>query len=192
MGMHGKERGFIVAPHDVPSFHIPSDLGGFTIATYDRSWAQTEPSKAVATAVTHIRSAIDEHLRTVPKIEIERSASLLDKPGIQYPLKVNIQFRNKETVQVTIQSIGFEFKGAPVAPGVSLINATDSPMYRFKFFVTKKQDGTDLYSPKCTLDPGESVNSWVPIDPAFWPVGSTKHGRFREHGALALSLYLAG
>src|SRR5262245_35774576 len=30
MGMHGKERGFIVTPQGSPAFHIPTDLLGLT------------------------------------------------------------------------------------------------------------------------------------------------------------------
>jgi predicted nucleotide-binding protein len=41
MGMHGRDRAFIVTPQGSPSFHIPSDLLGLTTATYDPAWAKT-------------------------------------------------------------------------------------------------------------------------------------------------------
>ena len=43
MGMHGRERAFIVTPQGAPSFHIPSDLLGLTTATYDPEWAKSNP-----------------------------------------------------------------------------------------------------------------------------------------------------
>jgi predicted nucleotide-binding protein len=47
MGMHGKERGFIVSPKDVAAFHMPTDLIGLTTSRYDLAWARREPVTAM-------------------------------------------------------------------------------------------------------------------------------------------------
>jgi len=77
MGMHGRSRAFIVMPHENPYFHVPSDLLGFTPATYDHERAKKETTGALGAAVAKIRLDIKHSLWAQRRLEIKAYGSTL-------------------------------------------------------------------------------------------------------------------
>jgi hypothetical protein len=57
IGGLGRARSFLVIPDDA-TLKLPSDILSVTPATYDPSWAETEPQEALSVAAGQIRSAI--------------------------------------------------------------------------------------------------------------------------------------
>ena len=57
IGAKGQERTFIVTPRD-EELKIPSDLAGFTFATYEAKKAKSEPIKALASVANKLRRAV--------------------------------------------------------------------------------------------------------------------------------------
>lgn len=166
MGVHGKERGFIVTPLGSPSFHVPTDLLGFTTATYDAAWAKTDPLGATGAAVTEIRLAIRNSSWSLAKLDITCKAGFSAAANMTFPLKLSLSFQNNRSVAVALESNGFEFHhGVPPAPKAELTKGGTT--YKFQFLTGRDSAGKDIYAPKAILEPGRSLISWIPIDPAF-------------------------
>jgi hypothetical protein len=160
MGMHGKERVFIVTPRGTRSFHMPTDFLGFTAATYDPDFAKQDPNSALAPAVTQIKQAIRASSWAHRRFRVRSKPSL--KNNITWPLKLNLTITNSHAVPVVISSIKFLFDpGVQRAPNAELDNDTYTP----KFLLGQKPPGKDLYESECLLQPHKSVGAWVPFDP---------------------------
>lgn len=166
MGMHGKSRAFIVMSHEIPDFHVPSDLLGFTPATYDHERAKTDAPGALGAAVAKIRLDIKQSIWAQRRLEIKAYGSKLAPAGglITYRLKLNLTFTNPHGVAVAIESKGFAF-ATDLRPD-PLTKLRPGEKYKFAFLVGQK-NAKDLYVPTCILEPQQSVTSWIPIDPAI-------------------------
>jgi predicted nucleotide-binding protein len=97
MGTHGKERGFIIVPHDNPKFHIPTDFSGFTTASYDHDRARKEARPALGAASALIRESLRNWSRQ--RLEIRPFAKLEPppRPGedpATFELKLRFDIRN--------------------------------------------------------------------------------------------------
>jgi hypothetical protein len=165
MGMHGKDRGFIVVPQKVPNLHIPTDLLGLTMADYDVAWARTDPAAALGAATTKIKQAIGLSTWATLRLDIA-SSSLAKTNGITYPLKLEFKIKNNQPHPVAIESISFELDSSlRLAPNASGIHVPNK--YRPQFLVGKAPTGKDTYADRCILGRSESIISWVPIDPTI-------------------------
>jgi len=161
MGMHGKGRVFIVIPQGSSSFHMPTDLLGFTAASYDPDWAKTNANAALGAAITLVKQAIDASSWAELRLDIDARASF--KEDATWPLKLNLRIENSQAVPVAIESNEFEFSSATQkAPNAELHRG----IYRPKFRVGRSA-GKDLYELHCLLLPNVSIEAWVPFDPAI-------------------------
>lgn len=71
IGRLGKKRSFIVSPETQLPFHIPTDLLGVTLATYNPNRDDNNLSAALGPAYNKIRQAIETVQRTQQSIEPE-------------------------------------------------------------------------------------------------------------------------
>lgn len=164
MGMRGRDRAFIVTPQGSPSFHIPSDLLGLTTATYDPSWAKTNPNPAVGAAATQIRQAIKKSSWSKTRIEIVTKTTI--DPPATFPLKLHLTFTNKHGVALCLDGKDFTCSpGVPIAPNATTLAGGNA--HQIRYFIGKNSAGVDIYQTKCVLEPGTSVTAWIAIDPAF-------------------------
>jgi hypothetical protein len=113
MGMHGRDKCFIITPRGVPDYHNLTDLDGFTTGTYDVDFADTDPINALGTASDKIRKGIKGPsglTRTkgnkIP-FEFESRVTFFVKEGITYPLKLHITFTNVSPESLTIKDLEF-------------------------------------------------------------------------------------
>jgi len=65
MGLHGQHRSFVVMPRGSDNLHIPSDLIGFSVATFDSNPSSGNLTAAVGAACTQIRRAVERQEATV-------------------------------------------------------------------------------------------------------------------------------
>jgi hypothetical protein len=83
IGSLGIERCFIIKPRDI-SLHIPTDLGGVTIADYEPNRSDNDLSSALSSACTKIKMAIK---KLVNQKVIEKTAETFSEPRVdQTPL----------------------------------------------------------------------------------------------------------
>lgn len=166
MGMHGKSRAFIVMSHENPDFHMPSDLLGFTPATYDHERAKKDATGALGAAVAKIRLDIKRSLWAQRRLDIKASGGKLapDDGTTTFRLKLNLTFVNPHGVAVAIESKGFAF-AADLRPD-PLKKLRPGEKHNFGFLIGRK-NAKDLYVPTCILEPRQYVISWIPIDPAI-------------------------
>lgn len=180
MGMHGRDRAFIVTPQGSPSFHIPSDLLGLTTATYNPGWAKTDPNPAVGGAATQIRQAIKKSKWCQPHIAVVAKTTI--DPPATFPLKLHLTFTNNDGLALCLEGKDFTCDpGVPLAPNAT---ALAGGSYRVRYFTGKNPAGLDIYQSKCVLEPGASVNAWIPIDPAFSKAALEAAVRSRATGTL--------
>jgi hypothetical protein len=170
MGMHGKDSTFVVVPRDTPQLHIPTNLLGWTMADYDADRAKIESRPALGSATTEIKRAIE--LSFWAKLKPAITAKSKSHPGgITYPLKLYFDITNNHRDPVAIESISFALNGnIRLAPNARKIpGAGNEYRPQFRVWQTLKADGKkeDHYEDRCIIKPGESVNSWVPIDPGI-------------------------
>ncbi|MBX3083935.1 MAG: nucleotide-binding protein [Anaerolineae bacterium] len=64
MGLHGQQRSFIVMPRGNDHFHIPSDLIGLSVATFDPNSPSGNLTTALGTACNQIKRAIEKNETT--------------------------------------------------------------------------------------------------------------------------------
>lgn len=70
LGGLGRHRSFIVVPRGVPDLHLPTDLLGLTLTTYDAERLATNELAAVGYASDEIRRAIQKRGRRGPELEV--------------------------------------------------------------------------------------------------------------------------
>lgn len=163
MGMHGRDRSFIVMPHGFPSFHLPSDLLGFTTANYDHVRVKTSPNAAVGAASTLISQAICANSWSQQNIAIKATTTV--HTGATYPLKLYLNFTNNSKVGLCLVGKTFSFApGVPIAPNAPTLAGGS---FQVQFLIGKNTAGVDLYPTKCVLEPGASIDAWIPIDQVF-------------------------
>jgi hypothetical protein len=159
MGMHGMGRVFIVTPLD-SNLRIPSDLLGFTTATYDKDFAELNIKAAIGPAVYQIRDAIEDSPWKKRRLDIEARASFTYDAN--WPLKLTLLVENNQPVPVALKSMAFDFSpNARRAPNAALRSGLFTPRFR----VGANEAGKDLYEPQVLLMPNKSIKTWVPFDP---------------------------
>ena len=167
MGMHGKDRAFIVMPMPTNDsvFHIPTDLVGITIAKYDHVRAKTEASGALGAAAALIRQALKTSTFAKRRLTVEARANPPALPPVTYPLKMTFTLTNNESTPVAVEAKGFSCPAnLAIAP-----NAGTRPgeRYAYRFFMGTDKSGKDIYAGHCMLKPGHNITSWIPFDPAI-------------------------
>jgi Predicted nucleotide-binding protein containing TIR-like domain len=171
MGMHGKSRAFVLTPRNSPNFHVPTDLAGFTTATYDPSDAKINPGSAVSGPVHAIEQAMDAMLLSQDSLEIRAWAA--HDPNATWPLKIWMKIANRKSVAVAVDSLTFEYRSALRPPaGESIL---DEVMHRpaFKIGSEKHRDSAgikrdrDIYRASCLLQPGQIIDAWIAFDPTI-------------------------
>lgn len=163
MGMHGKERTYIVAPDGIPNFRIPSDLWGHTVAPYSAEFATKNPNAALGAAATMVRQAIRKHTSQQPALQIRTGATWNEDAF--FKLKLTLTVTNDSPIPVTIES-----KRVLLHDGISLhpnAERMKDGLHRPEFLLGKRSNGKDdAYEPMCVLERNGSAKLWVPIDPA--------------------------
>jgi hypothetical protein len=162
---------------------VPSDLLGFTPATYDHERAKRDATGALGAAVAQIRQDIKHSLWAQRRLEIKAYGSKLAPAGgtIVIRLKLNLTFTNPHEVAVAIESKGFAF-AADLRPD-PLKKLRPGEKHNFGFLIGK-QGTNDLYVPKCVVEPRQSVTSWIPIDPAIPEIALQDKLDSRQAGTL--------
>jgi hypothetical protein len=164
MGMHGKERAFIVMPRGASDLHIPTDLLGLTVADYDSQRVKTQPTAALGAATTKIRQAIAASSWASQVLNIKTRSSLQETAT--FPLKLNFTVLNPTATPVAFESLAFELEPTlPLDPRARSIPGNSK--YRLQILTGKTPEGKDIYVDRCVIEPGKSVIAWVPIDPAL-------------------------
>ncbi len=163
MGMHAKERGFIVVPQSASNFHLPTDLLGLTTAEYDPSWAERELLPAVGAAATKVTIAIKASPWWQLRLDIKSRSGAA--ASATFPLKLLLTLTNNQSPSVLVESLSFTF-GATIGPAPNANLLSGGTAYRPELLIGKNPAGQDLYVSRCVIDPNKSVTSWVPINPA--------------------------
>jgi hypothetical protein len=183
MGMHGKERGFVVTPQDNPSFHVPTDFAGFTTAPYDAERARRDAPGALSGAVAAIRQAIKAS--TWGNLRLDLKVFGRAEPSTAtYPLKLYITFLNHQNAPAAIESLGYAFdRDLPPFPGTGLRPGT---RYHYEFLIGKRFEDNrkDKYVPRCVIEPGQQLTTWVPIDPEFGETELNKRAAASKTGTI--------
>jgi len=164
MGKHGRDRCFLVQPRDHPAFSLPTDLEGLIPATYDEKHYKVNPSAALGTACTNIRSGIknsasfNRTVIVVPKLELEDPAT----SSLNYPKKLTFSVTNSTTSTVLLTSRDFEM-GSRLNGHLDRSSGVKNE-FRVEFFAYKNSSGTDIYQPETLLKPGASARAWLALD----------------------------
>jgi hypothetical protein len=166
VGMHGRDRTFILSPHNIEDFHIPTDLLGVTLATYDAERVAKDSISATSTAATRINKAIENGTWSQLRLDIKPEGKDDPRPNATYPLKLFFTVTNRHNHAVAIESLNFRLNPRlRFAPRDSSVLPDRG--YSLKFLVGKKKEGVeerDRYEAHCILEPGESRIAWVSID----------------------------
>lgn len=162
MGKYEKSRCFLIVPRDVPGFHIPSDLLGFTTATYLSERAADDPLNALNSASGDISGSIFKSEWSNIKLDVFSYIDQHSPEGLFFKNKVLLKFSNRENYSVKIELKDVKLKK-------HLIDAADSNygkrnIYRPKF-IYQFASGEEHYSYERILKPGEQKSIWIPIDP---------------------------
>ena len=162
MGMHGRDRVFIITPMGADRIHIPTDLAGYTVGTYDPAWAKTEPNAALGAAAEGVRQAIKASSWSKQNVSVNSRASYQENAW--WPLKMLMTIRNDtgSKVRVLSRSFVFDKKFAPATNDSPLHTAEHKPAFRVGFDEQKQKD---VYGEVTWIMPGETREAWVAFDP---------------------------
>jgi hypothetical protein len=173
MGMHGRDRTFVVTPSGGSSkFHMPSDLSGFTSVNYDEAHAKLDKYEAAFSAGTEIKRAIEKSGWAEQKIEVIHK-KITWEPTATYKMKLHFAIVNHTREPVLVQSVRFEFdKQQPsVLTNVYGDRGVSKNIHKPEFRIGKESDGMkDHYESQCYLPPERSVSAWVAYEPGPNPV----------------------
>jgi len=161
MGMHGKDRCYIVMPKDVTDFHLLTDLLGYTTARYDSKLAKTDSGHYLGPASLEIIDAIEKSTWNRFQLEIKERSSL-GAATLKYPLKLYIQIRNPNHHPVIIESRSFS-----INPAFKFSRNAITTKNRFvpEFLIYRDSDSSkDVYRQSCILNFNETIDTWIPID----------------------------
>jgi len=79
IGRLGKERTFIVAPEGLKNLHLPSDLLGITIATFDPKRLEENPSAALVSACNKIKFSMKKLGSKKMELPVKRELPVLSE-----------------------------------------------------------------------------------------------------------------
>lgn len=160
MGMHGRDRTFIVVPQGVDRIHIPTDLLGYTTATYDTAWARDEPKSAMGATASEVLQAIATSSWTKQNIRAKTQVTYDAKAF--WPLKLWLSISNETGSRVRVRSRKFAFdKKFAHATNRSPLSGDHKPA--FKVGVDNNQK--DIWSEECWIDPRQTVSAFIAFDP---------------------------
>lgn len=135
MGLHGRERGFVITPQSNPSFQLPTDFLGFTIATYDHERAKRETGPALGAAAALIRQAIKNSSWSRQRLQIKTRAA--SDASATWKLKLYVEFKNIDGIAVAVESDGFApAADVPIDPNERL---RAGEKYPFRFHMGRRQ-----------------------------------------------------
>ncbi|WP_179298376.1 TIR domain-containing protein [Burkholderia ubonensis] len=177
MGMHGRNRVFIVTPRGTEKpFHVASDLLGFTPIVYDHDWAKEESIEAGTNPAFHIKSAIKKSDWFDQRLDITgKKVFFQDKSdtggNITYKTKLFFNVSNNTTWPVVVESLEFNFGEHAACKLANIYGKRGASVHKPEFHTGVKHDKKqDDYKSVCHLYPGESVNAWVAYEPDTDPV----------------------
>jgi len=159
MGANGKDRGFIVIPKDAPDLHLPTDVLGLTLATYDSARVERgEAREALTTAATPIREAIGKS--TWQRLRPTIHAYDRYRAGLTYPVKLKFEIKNDQCDPVVIESLTFR-----LGRGLRLHTHDKRKPQFLVCRGCKDPKKDDQYEDSCVIEPKRSVEAWLAIDP---------------------------
>jgi hypothetical protein len=170
MGMHGRDRVFIVQPRGVDHFHIASDLHGFTTVNYNAARVKKDSDQnaaALTTAASSIRSALrrSKWFTLRPKIAVNGTLAAVTD-NATYPLKLNFKIENSCIYPMLIHSIEFEFKNNNLRIHPKAERFYKPLLFSGQLKVNGKHE--DQYADQVAVNGGARVLScWVPLDTAI-------------------------
>jgi hypothetical protein len=159
IGRYGKDRNFIIAPRNVPDFHIPTDLLGITLTTYDPARVPGGAQAAVGAACTAILNAIMTHPVMTTQLTFSPS---VDRGGTHFPLKLRLEIRNTTGQSVLITSQYFEFSKG-LRPHANAKGNPAKNQFEVKF---APPGGANLNQFTVIIHPNQAVSTWIPLDPS--------------------------
>ncbi|OMW39275.1 hypothetical protein AQ808_02935 [Burkholderia pseudomallei] len=172
MGMHGRDRVFIVTPRGGDDkFHMPSDLSGYTSATYDHEWAKREPDRAGGDAASEVKRAIAQSSWAKEVLHIvDKAVTWEPADHISYKMKLHFAIANNTPWPVLVHSIEFDFGEQKPSTLPNVYGKRGIGIHKPEFRIGKEHDGrNDQYRSTCYLLPGESCSAWVAFDPSDDP-----------------------
>jgi hypothetical protein len=172
MGMHGRNRVFIVTPRGTESaLHMPTDLFGYTTAVYDHDWAKTEPTRAGQSPASQIKQALEQSDWAQQRLDIvQKKVTNEQSDNITYKMKLHFKVANNTRWPVLVQSIDFDFEKQTPSNLDNVYGKGGAKVHKPEFHLGKLHDGKrDHYSSACYLEPEESCYAWVAYDPSDDP-----------------------
>lgn len=182
MGMHGKKRCFVVIPQDSATFRMATDFAGFTPAVYDHERAKNDARPALAAAAAEIREAIRKSEWAQRRVILKTFSR--DEPDANFKLKLYVQFKNNQSIALAIESRGLVLASDILVD--PLANHRTGEGYPFEFYLGREANDPkkDKNVPKCVVEPGQTITSWIPIDPTLGDAALGKRVRSQEAGTL--------
>ncbi|GEM_PF-1607392 len=161
MGVHGRNRCFIVAPNDDPNLHFPSDFSGFTFATYDTNFAKKDLLAALGTATTLIELAIRSNsLNSYPFFCSTRCSFTAD-PKITHHLKLYVKLKNTTGSLMIVKNLLFKANR-------TLNLDSGAQGYRgeneYSPKISLDYPGTEVRYDQVIIEPDKSATLWIPFD----------------------------
>lgn len=181
MGMHGRDRVFIVAPSGGSTkLHMPSDFSGFTVVTYNEEHAKKNRFEAAHGAGPELKRAIEESGWAKQKIDVIQK-QVTWEPAMTYKMKLHFAIVNHTREPVLVRSLEFDFGNQEPFPGTNVYKerGVAKHIHKPEFRIGKEHDGKDdQYASQCYLEPNKSMSAWVAFDPGSDP--TTLHAELQK------------
>jgi hypothetical protein len=160
MGIHGRDKCYIITPMGAPDYRIPTDLYGFTPAYYDTEFAKQDALSALNPASTLISIAIKAAGGRRLPLTCETKFTFYEKIGISYPLKLLVILTNTTSELLVFKDLEFR-------PNSNLHMATD---FDEVVNTTKSNPKISLYPgqelrvPQVIVEPSKKAMLWIPFE----------------------------
>jgi hypothetical protein len=165
LGRYGKEKALLVAPRDVSGFHLPSDLLGVTIASYDSQRLLSDKADAtLGAAASSIMQAIQAISNHGNSLKFAVSHNVNAGVGLYFPSKLLIEIYNTSSCDVVLKPLHFHYtSGLPWSPKVTFLGNDADRNIAYKFPANNGQHTRE----SVYLVTTDSTNTFAPIDPVI-------------------------
>ena len=147
IGKYGKLRCMFAIPRDIPEFHIPTDLLGITMATYDQARILDDALNATVVCSNQLRHAIQISEWNSIKLEATARIDTADQAELKFKNKVFLTFVNKENYSIQIELKEAELKHFKIDPESQGYGNTNKYLPPF----IEKKGGVEFYRQIHTL-----------------------------------------